>query len=37
VLHLAIGSDLALQLDQLLGARVHPAEHLQPDRAEQDE
>ena len=37
VLHLAIGGDLALQLDQLLGARPHPAEHLQPHRAEQDD
>ena len=37
VLHLAIGGDLALQLDQLLGARVHPAEHLQPDRAQKND
>ena len=37
VLHLAVGRDLALQLDQLLGARVHPAQHLQADRAEQDD
>ena len=37
VLHLAVRGDLALQLDQLLGARVHPAQHLQADRAEQDD
>ena len=37
VLHLAIGRDLALQLDQLLVALVHAAEHLQADRAEQDQ
>ena len=37
VLHLPIGRDLALQLDQLLGPLVHAAEHAQADRAEQDE
>ena len=37
MLHLPIGRDLALQLDQLLGPLVHPAEHAQPDRAQQDE
>ena len=37
VLDLAIGGDLALQLDQLLGARVDPAQHLHPDRAQKDD
>ncbi len=37
VLDLAIGRDLALQLDQLLGPLVHAAEHAQADGAEQDQ
>ena len=32
-----VGGDLALQLDQLLGPLVHPAEHAQPDRAQEDQ
>jgi hypothetical protein len=37
VLHLPEGRDLALQLDQLIGALVHAAQHAQTDRAEQDQ
>ena len=37
VLDLPVGRDLALQLDQLLGALVHAAEHAQAHRAEQDQ
>ena len=37
VLHLAVGRDLALQLDQLLGLLVDAAQHLQADRAQEDE
>ena len=37
VLDVAVGGDLALQPDQLLGARVHAREHLEPDRPEQDQ
>ena len=37
MLHLPVGRDLALQLDQLLGLPVHAAQHLQADRAQEDE
>jgi hypothetical protein len=37
VLHLTISLDLALQLDQLFGALIHPAQHLQTDCTNNDE
>src|SRR5207245_69376 len=37
VLELAVGGDLALELDQVLGAPVHRAQRLQADRAHRDE
>ena len=37
VLHLPVGGDLALQLDQLVGAGVDTAQHLHADRAQEDD